>query len=396
MNICRICMKDKSDLSSIFAAQSDGLIIASMIMALSNIEINENDGLPEIICQKCSTDVGKAYKLREVCRESDKKLRELLDEQSEKDYEECEVVKLEDEEEFESEIYAEDLQEIVKLDDQAVEKGAKETEKLPQTKVKKKIVKEEIARTDFKCCGCDLSFGNQELLVEHSKVEHLPMKPKDDQKPLECNICYKRFLTAKGLKHHQENVYLVKMHQCFFCGRKFETRAILEAHERFHRNERPYICDVCNRGFTSRANLSTHVTTHLPLEEHKKFVCNICGNRFSRRSYFKLHMNLHSDETPFKCKMCPSSFKSKQNLKLHWRIHSGEKPYSCSYCDRKFTYPTDKKRHEMSHTGEKPWKCETCNKAFTRKNHLQKHCRVHFKIIENAENSIETKKMKFK
>nr|XP_029730799.1 zinc finger protein 300-like [Aedes albopictus] len=231
------------------------------------------------------------------------------------------------------------------------------------------------------CCAqaCGLSFPTEKEMVDHAHKAHQINKQEAEledpaEKPMQCQVCYRRFLDKSGLINHQQRLYKLQKFQCALCGLQFNSGARLTEHELTHQNDRPFKCDVCDKKFTQKGNLKTHMTIH---SNEKPFQCTACGMSFRQKGGLKAHMSNHIETPQFKCEVCSKMFKAKLHLRYHMRIHNGEKKFPCRYCEKAFTDFTNRMRHEMSHTGIKPYKCQYCDKSFIRKRFQLEHESTH-------------------
>ncbi|XP_019932622.3 zinc finger protein 431 [Aedes albopictus] len=236
------------------------------------------------------------------------------------------------------------------------------------------------------CCaqGCNQVFDTEEELLAHSEVEHeanrvQAMLNADTRRPVECRICYRRFIDEKGLKQHQQRLYMPKRHVCTVCGMKFAVASECKRHEAEHvGQEKKYECDQCDKAFYHRDQLKAHVKRHSATRE---FMCNICGQSYMQRHNLQAHMLKHEGKLPFECDICKKAFRVKAKLIYHKRVHSGERPFACRYCEQAFADSTNRLRHEMSHTGVKPYKCDYCEKTFITKRLKRDHEKTHSKNL---------------
>ncbi|XP_053695812.1 zinc finger protein 69 homolog [Sabethes cyaneus] len=79
-DICRVCMDDdRENFKSLFEviAKLD-LTPAEMIADVAEIQIQKGDGLPEVICSECLFAINDAFVIRFKCRNTDRKLRKIL------------------------------------------------------------------------------------------------------------------------------------------------------------------------------------------------------------------------------------------------------------------------------------------------------------------------------
>lgn len=231
------------------------------------------------------------------------------------------------------------------------------------------------------CCAqaCAQSFQDEATLMAHALKAHQINKQEaeiegNQDKTVQCMICYRRFHDKNGLINHQQRLYRLNKYQCALCGLQFSSGGRLTEHELTHGNEKPFKCDVCGKAFTQKGNLKTHMTVHT---NEKPFQCTVCGMAFRQKGGLKTHMSNHIETPQFKCEVCSKLFKAKLHLRYHMRIHNGEKKFPCRYCEKAFTDFTNRMRHEMSHTGIKPYKCSYCEKSFIRKRFLVEHESTH-------------------
>ncbi|XP_058463461.1 zinc finger protein 260-like isoform X2 [Malaya genurostris] len=242
----------------------------------------------------------------------------------------------------------------------------------------KELIQQELG---WICCAqaCGLSFPAEAELIAHAHKAHQINKQEAEleenrEKPVQCQVCYRRFLDKNGLINHQQRLYRLHKYQCSLCGLQFNSGGRLNEHELTHQSERPFKCELCGRAFTQKGNLKTHMTVHT---NEKPYQCTVCGMAFRQKGGLKTHMSNHIEKPRFKCEVCSKMFKAKLHLRYHMRIHNGEKPFPCRYCDKAFTDFTNRMRHEMSHTGIKPYKCAFCEKSFIRKRFQMEHESTH-------------------
>ncbi|XP_055624396.1 zinc finger and SCAN domain-containing protein 2-like [Toxorhynchites rutilus septentrionalis] len=242
----------------------------------------------------------------------------------------------------------------------------------------KELVQQELG---WICCAhaCGQSFPTENELIAHAQKAHQINKQESEldgnqNRPEQCQICYRRFQDRDGLINHKRRLFRFRKFQCALCGLHFNSGGRLAEHELAHQNKKPFKCEVCNKVFTLKGNLKTHMSVHT---NEKPFQCTVCGMAFLRKGGLQVHMSNHVEKPQFKCEVCSKMFKTKVHLRLHMRVHNGERPYPCRYCEKSFTDFTNRRRHEMSHTGIKPYKCSYCEKSFIRKRFVLEHESTH-------------------
>lgn len=244
------------------------------------------------------------------------------------------------------------------------------------------------------CCaqGCNQVFDTDEDLLAHSELEHVANKVQaelnpDNRRPVQCKVCYRRFMDEKGLKQHQQRIYMPKRHVCSICGLKFAMVGECKRHEIDHFVvEKKFKCDQCPKAYIHSDQLKAHIKRHSATRE---FMCNICGQSYMQRHSLQAHMLKHEGKLPFECDICKKAFRVKAKLMYHKRVHSGERPFPCRYCEQAFADSTNRLRHEMSHTGVKPYKCEYCEKTFITKRLRRDHERTHTNSSRRGQTSYQ-------
>ncbi|KRT84052.1 zinc-finger associated domain containing protein, partial [Oryctes borbonicus] len=79
--ICRACLTEKDEMRSIFLNEESigqAMQLADMIMGFTTVQIQNNDGLPGLICVQCTHEVIRAFSFKQLCEQSDTNLRQYL------------------------------------------------------------------------------------------------------------------------------------------------------------------------------------------------------------------------------------------------------------------------------------------------------------------------------
>lgn len=76
-NHCRLCLTNEQDVP-LFSEYQNSLQYYKLALALANIQISENDNLPQSVCHECSSKLIIFYKFKQKCESSYCTLTSLL------------------------------------------------------------------------------------------------------------------------------------------------------------------------------------------------------------------------------------------------------------------------------------------------------------------------------
>lgn len=145
---------------------------------------------------------------------------------------------------------------------------------------------------------------------------------------LSCQVCQKKFTTARMLKRHVKCHSETKKYSCEHCGKGFNDTFDLKRHVRTHTGKfmfiimyiymfkyvslyisnfslnfqytgvRPYKCTLCAKAFTQRCSLESHLKKiHAITQEYaykerrdKLYVCEECGLTAQTRDSLQNHL----------------------------------------------------------------------------------------------------------
>ncbi|CAH1710771.1 unnamed protein product [Chironomus riparius] len=227
-----------------------------------------------------------------------------------------------------------------------------------------------------------------------------------------CNECPRAYNTAADLAQHQ------RMHdkgrdpfKCEECGMLFQIRSKFNTHIRIHRTEskEPKECHICRKSFIC---LSSHNRiVHMNL---RSYACKFCDKKFGKKSGLDRHvLTVHEQQRNFKCELCMKDFGEKAQLKKHKRVHSlikeitycpkcrknfknirqhYEEKHSnlkhiCQSCFKRFKNLRDLEIHfKTKHSTFRSYFCDYCSKGFAEKFQIERHVKLHTKIISSNKN----------
>lgn len=267
-----------------------------------------------------------------------------------------------------------------------------ESEKSKVPEVRKCVVRLDQLPRDIITAGIVNLKADPKMLsdaIALSTSLRLHKRPRDTNRPYECEQCGKRFKQRSHRWQHYKVHIGIKEHRCDLCGADFMYRSTLTAHLRFkHGGEKPYQCTVCQKAFSYSSHLSVHMQRHY---DERPLTCPICYKQYAAY-YIVNHMKTHSDKRIYSCKVCGAQLKSKKGLEVHESVHDGLRPWKCSMCQDTFPYKSSLTQHERCHRGERPYICDQCPATFTQSTHL----RTHLKGVHKIENPSSCKAQRTK
>ncbi|XP_033166541.1 transcription factor Ouib [Drosophila mauritiana] len=308
--ICRICA------NKIMGNQRDRNIFMYMrgrylgqLKLITGVELTRNQGLPEIVCERCFSELDLAAKFRERCIFSQKYLLDIIKKPSDQSTDHVELSpepldeqlidadQLEthdDNEQYvcyqESKEEPQDLEEIEPDDDPAAAVMAA-AEAAAEAAHQEDLQEQEMERAAkrrsnfFICDECGTLFHDAFLYTEHLNGHQ---NRRDMNQFFPCPECPQTFKKKALLKQHRTQAHLInRRFQCAICHEVFASLGAKFRHDKAHKNERPYPCLECGMNFSSVSELQNHCSTHS--KQTRMFRCEPCNMDFTTRRGLVAH-----------------------------------------------------------------------------------------------------------
>lgn len=399
------------------------LPLPQIIYAVSQLEIDPNDGLPQKVCATCIKTLLKVYETVEVFRVNDSKLREQLARTMQveiQDIVEVENVSIKQEilDEEEKQLHESTRQDL-SIDGNVNDYEGNPVEpnfdmnKIPQlpmvvsTDGAEKHVETEVkienVSDDDNTMDDDRQDPNkpkaQESTDNPKPLPPLKKKPKRPRYPtkyensysphlhdFKCYICKSEsHASTEALLDHLNTHLDMLPFSCSECTMEnIVFKGILRVNAHLREHLKPEKCPHCDRRFESKYKTALHVQKqHAPMADfiQRPSTCKYCFEEYPSKAALLKHMRqVHSTEAA-SCAFCGEIFKERYLLRLHIsKRHEPDKKYICNVCNKEFAAQKNLQNHTQTfHSGE-TFKCKFCSKKFRLEMRLQAHEKKH---IEN-------------
>lgn len=358
-HLCRACGNETLNLQNLF-----GAALNSMLEEITRLKVTEDDGLPQKMCRTCIIQVSRAFQFKELCIRSDKKFKEILNNDSQ--------------------------QKSIQVLISDVQKAETENFMTEPDHESDNFLDHYIAERSFHSLSYgdltneDNSYDDPLIQINRSPSVTLVATPLPIQTPIkpktyECNVCKKQFYQVKILLRHHKT-HLLARFKCNECGRIFADKSNLTKHLKSHTGElrnivgKPHLCSQCGKSFKWRSSLIKHTRHHT---KNKIFSCDLCPKYYIEQKGLTMHMLSHRNQRPHQCTYCDKNFIQKNHLDKHIRTHLGIKLYNCLICMKRFSSKASQEKHVEGHKERKNYSCQRCGLIFLSSHSLAAHSKTH-------------------
>lgn len=292
-DVCRLCWtRDANHEISSKTSQKKQLFKNELVDKIRNcLDLDFREGsYPNKACNNCFTKIEEYHEFKTFCRETDRRLKEILEKYNDIDGTgdhpfDVKVERL-DTEFPDLDLgkdtlinQSEDFLDSFNDSDNASDCPLSSFEPKLEEKVPVKRKKYKLKRSPTYCNICRLDLETKDSLSLHNNQSH---GIEEDTGLFKCFGCEKRFKNRKTRLGHEINFCkgLKDGYKCSQCNRYLPKRRTYEAHMRDHREkvavelpENIFQCIKCFKFFKTRDCLKEHMIEHDG--EKKNFVCEV-------------------------------------------------------------------------------------------------------------------------
>lgn len=349
---CQIRTEEESQRIFIF----DTVNLPEVFKEATSLDIQENDGLPKILCTTCCDRLLDAYNFKKMCSAAVLYFKEILS------------TKITEKTSESLDRQCNDGNAVEKTDNLLERQGVSGSEALNDVPQK----------------------SRHREISNKTRRDKLPIDSRDDTslKSRNRKKSKKKREKSRVSKKNKKNSHPGDSAKfvCNFCKSSFQKKRDLRIHIRKdHLGLKHILCKICGKDFRSSYKLNTHLyvihqvaKVSEKLKETNQKVCAICGVESLTADECKNHMKIHKKDNKWSCALCPFKAPGKNIVVGHTKIvHQGLKAYHCPRCEKSFTTAVGLEQHVLRHDGIKNFVCKVCGVKKVTERELRSHMNSH-------------------
>ncbi|XP_043496941.1 zinc finger protein 260-like [Polistes fuscatus] len=372
--MCRICLNETNNLISIFCANQEVNHYAALpqkIQECGSIDIDEQDGLPSLICENCIYKVNIAHEFRQLCQHSNARIRlyynnpgkcNVMDSCTQTDLSPCIEIQKQITNTQDNSFVKQEMQIVSNSQDfnNSNNTYTTNTPSLAPTEIDMqddKIFMSSISFEDSKVIGkeeCSVESNiNQSSAIESaSQIDTCDiygiMDVDDKPQMEEHSITKESEKNSKPEEEEEEEEEIIEEQQFPTERRSDDTGTEKEAPPQKRTSSRK-TKSMSNKSYSEDEGDDNYYDPSSDSQdsEELKFKCKICLKRYATQKGLKKHSLVH--EKKHKCSICLKLFYKQENMEKHKKIHAS-KPHACQLCHACFSKSQSLIRHLKSHT----------------------------------------------
>ncbi|XP_037821383.1 zinc finger protein 33A [Lucilia sericata] len=332
---CRTCgihyvTPSKQQLKHLFESplEHSEIMLIRLELAQWNIEVAENDGYPQFVCNTCIHKFEQVFELRAACINAQNEFRKFYNVPNGNLANVKIKTELPDETNEEQTIcdfiYVDDLSDT--------EYDGATPFNIPHVPIKEEVIEAATIPAEVTQQSTNIVESATEVvsqtLPSSSQIAQLVLQNKSVSEPsptaqqqVECKLCQHLSPDQEEHKQHMQRAHEIRDMDCHICGKQFKnsTPARLKFHMKWHTLNKHVKCTLCGFVCSSKDALREHKRAN-----HGKINCKICGKGVLARK-MKSHLRQHELLTKYSCEYCSKVFTTEDERENHiWQIHANE------------------------------------------------------------------------
>ncbi|XP_077302986.1 uncharacterized protein LOC143923264 [Arctopsyche grandis] len=435
-DVCRCCLRDNVRLNSIhqehrlrLGRTNVSINILEMLLLITQISVDKEDGLPQWLCIPCTKKVGQAYSFRWQTHQSDIVLRSSLqfknnsaaplkdenidnhtpfnaDDKLSMEYVDSSFDVVENDNVDKSKSISLDIQRTRKVFNKRNKAKSKEN---IGTKIKKKNSKgrnkRSVSLKKLRSSKLDYKVDNLSSKVESpvkdesfedfqcdNKKATVPSNKSDTESTLSKADAKEQYFENEIIESIATlndadsssfiNKYARDIEDAYFSNNipiNDEQEEILKTDLQIDDNQENWSDNDSNESAIQNKPTKKDRESYAPLypSPDEPQTCSVCSRKCKNVHSLLKHRTENHPPKRFQCPTCGNGLTTSRGLRLHMRVHTGEKPEVCALCGKSFSDPRTLKNHERLHTGDLPFPCSLCGKRFHNRIMHSIHLRTH-------------------